>query len=286
MVLHKIKENILYSPPDETYDQPCLYAIVGNERTLMIDGGVSVALAKEFTDALQRETGRGVDYVAVTHWHWDHVFGLAGIDAPVLACRNTAEHLKEMAGYTSWADEALDERVRLGQEIFFCALHIKETYPGESRGTITIRQPDIVFDGPVSLNLGGVTCNLLKLPLVHTNDSIAIHVPEERVLFIGDSACQNSYDQPAHFSAPAVLALMDIIKGLDADIIAESHVEPCGPVEFWQNNSILEDAARGILAGCTDQASLMAHLRSISASNLPDDDVEKLVELFINGLHR
>jgi glyoxylase-like metal-dependent hydrolase (beta-lactamase superfamily II) len=281
--LKRINDHIFYSMPDNSCDQPCLYAIVGTERTLMIDSGVSSALAMEFVEELHRETGRGVDFVAVTHWHWDHTFGLAGIDAPVIACGKTAVHLKRVAGYSSWSDEALDDRVRSGEEIFFCAKHIKRLYPGKLRNQIAIRQPDIVFDGRMELRLGGITCSLLPLPVVHTDDCVAIYVHEENMLFLGDSTGPDFYARPNRYSALGVLELVSFIKGIAPVVIAESHSEPASPAEFWEDNGILEAAATGVLQGNRDKASLLEYLNSVYSGGLPADS-EEIVQLFIAGL--
>lgn len=285
MELKQMAEGIYYSTPDHEYDQPCLYAVVGESGVLMIDGGVSPERARLFTGALKLACGRGPTWVAVTHWHWDHTFGLAGIDAPVLACSATAEHLRRMAGYPSWSDEALDARIASGEEISFCADCIKKTYPGEARSSIVIRQPDVVFDGAVTIDLGGVTCRLEMLPKVHTNDSVAIHVPERGTLFIGDSTGQNSYALPAHYSAPAVLKLMDFIRGKGAAVIAESHALPASPAEFHACNGILEIAARGVLGGLHDENSLREHLVRESGGAIPED-LDEIVSLFISGIGR
>lgn len=283
MELERIAEGIYFSQPEHEIDQPCLYAVVGRDRTLMIDGGVSPEKACQFTCALGRETGRSIDFVAVTHWHWDHTFGLAGVDAPMIACAGTAARLKRLAGYPSWSDEALDERVRSGEEITFCADNVKKVYPGALRSRIVIRQPDVVFGGTLSIDLGGLTCNLEQLPPVHTDDSVAIHVPERGVLFIGDSTGPNFYDHPAHYSAPAVLELMEFIRGKGAAVIAESHAGPETPVEFWAVNGILETAARGVRSGIRSVPALMGHLHMELGPILPGD-AEEIAELFVSGI--
>ncbi len=283
--LRQIADGVWYQPADRTFDQPCLYAVVGERKTLMIDGGVTPALAGMFAGELRALTGRGVDYVAVTHWHWDHTFGLAGVDAQVIACANTAQHIARMASYQSWSDEALDERVRSGEEISFCAEYIKKTYPDQSRNNIVIRKPDLVFDGSVTLDLGGLTCELTPLPKVHTDDCVAIYVPQLQLLFLGDSTGQNSYEQPAHYAAPAVLELFRKIEAIDARLIMESHGEPANPREFFSDNRILIDAANGVLAGKCDKVSLLEHLKAQSADGLPED-AEEVVELFLNGIGR
>jgi glyoxylase-like metal-dependent hydrolase (beta-lactamase superfamily II) len=285
MKLKKLADGIFYSLPEQELDQPCLYAVVGRDRTLMIDGGVSQEKSRQFIELVKLETGRGVDFVAVTHWHWDHTFGLSGISAPVIACANTAAQLRRLKSYASWSDEALDARMLSGEEITACSYHIKKVYPGDTRNAIAIRLPDIVFEGSLSIDLGGVACNLEMLPRVHTDDSVAIHVPQRRVLFIGDSTGQNSYAQPAHYSAPAVLELMDFIREKDASVIAESHAGPQSPAEFWAGNGILETAANGILLGLHDRHSLMDYLLHNGTGSLPGD-VDEIVELFLNGIGR
>lgn len=281
--LKRIGGNVLYSSPYHELDQPCLYAIVGKARTLMIDGGVTPALARDFVDAVRSETGRGVDFAAVTHWHWDHTFGLAGLDAPVIARRNTAEHLKRISGFASWSDAALDARLRSGEEIPMCAECIRKAYPGVLRTGIRIRMPDIIFEKTISIDLGGLVCDLVPLPPVHTNDSLAIHVPDLGLLFIGDSTGQNSYDAPAHYSAPAVLELFRIIRSYDADLIMESHAEPADPKDFQTVNGILEAAADGVLKGCHDKTGLMGYLAERFEGDLPADTGE-IVDLFVNGV--
>lgn len=283
--LKRIGSQVFYQSPDHSCDQPCLYAIVGEKRTLMIDGGVSAGLASQFVDSLHAQTGRGVDFVVLTHWHWDHTFGLHGVKAPVIASANTAAHLKRMAGYTSWSDEALDGRIQSKEEIVFCAENIKKVYPGAARNDIRIRQPDVVFAGGMTICLDGVSCEIIPLPAVHTDDSVAIHVPEQRLLFIGDSTGQNSYDHPAYYSAPAVMELFRWIESKGAGLIMESHAEPATPEEFMKSNSILLDAARGVLAGCSDSNCLKQWLQATCAYELPVD-TDEVVDLFISGIGR
>ena len=282
--LIRLTDRILYSAPDHETDQPILAAILGDRYTLMMDGGVSPEVARAFTSALRMQTGRRVDFVVVTHWHWDHTFGLAGVDAPVIAHRNTAAHLKRMAGYASWEDDALEARIADGEEITFCADCIRKVYPGERRSRIEIRQADIVYDCTLTLDLGGVRCNLIPLPPVHTNDSVALHLAQEGVLFLGDSTGPNSYDRPKYYSVPAVLELADLVRSLGADCIVESHGEPMNEETFWAYNGILEIAAHCVKAGITDEKSLLRELKN-SLGELPED-AEEIAECFINGIGR
>jgi len=51
--------------------------IVGSERALLVDAGSSPAQGRAVRDAVVRLIDVGLAAVVVTHWHYDHAFGLA-----------------------------------------------------------------------------------------------------------------------------------------------------------------------------------------------------------------
>ena len=95
----------------------------------------------------------------------------------------------------------------------------RETYYADpNKGTI-------VFTGDLTLRVGGHTFRLLHTP-GHTPGQIAVHVPEERVVFTGDtifSACQTWLMTS---DVDLWLAALERIKGLDVDHVIPGH----GPV--------------------------------------------------------
>ncbi|ESU33690.1 hypothetical protein G3A_05660 [Bacillus sp. 17376] len=77
--IERIGEHSWYMTPISETDRPILGMVVGTERTLMIDAGNSENHANLFIDMLKE---KGVDepsYVVLTHWHWDHIFGLSAL---------------------------------------------------------------------------------------------------------------------------------------------------------------------------------------------------------------
>ena len=89
----RLTEHVYWMSPGKP-DRPSLAAVVGTERTLMLDAGASAAHARLFLDALKNAGVRAPDQIALTHWHWDHVFGAAAIGAPVIAHARTRDQLK------------------------------------------------------------------------------------------------------------------------------------------------------------------------------------------------
>jgi len=77
--LHRISDRVYWLPPGPP-DRPSLCAVVGERRTVMLDAGASAAHARLFLDGLAAEGAATPSYVALTHSHWDHVFGAAEVN--------------------------------------------------------------------------------------------------------------------------------------------------------------------------------------------------------------
>ena len=181
--LQRLSENIVYLPDDPTTDRPILAAISGANRTLMIDAGASPAHVALFHCECERQQIPRADFAVITHWHWDHSFGMSALAMPVIAHVETRNHLQRMLAY-AWTDEAVDRRVQEGIEIPFCAVMIKKEYA--NRDEIVITLPDLVFEIRLVLDLGGLHCVVEHVGGDHSNDSLIIFVEEERTLFLGD----------------------------------------------------------------------------------------------------
>src|SRR5215472_12880478 len=105
--------------PDDRTDRPALGAVHGERGTLLVEGGASTAHLGAFVAELERRGRPPVAGIVLTHWHWDHSFGSAAVNAPVIAHRLSAEALARQAKF-DWSDEALDARVAAGTELAFC----------------------------------------------------------------------------------------------------------------------------------------------------------------------
>ena len=277
--LIKLTDNIYYSEADHSIDQQIIAAIVGANKTLMIDAGVSREYALSFRDAVKHITGRDIDYVVLTHWHWDHVFGFSSLEMGSFGQMNIAAHLNRMKGYT-WEDEALYERVRSGEEIEFCAGNIQKVY-GENRD-ISIKLPEIYFDNRLDIDLGGITCELHHIPTDHTDDMTAVFVKERKVLFLSDALGPQFYADKPYYKSKTVKKLMEVIKSFDAEWFVVSHDCPRRLEEFLENTEILEATATLILDGVNDKHRLIDRLRQMMGDRLLNDD-EEVVQLFLNG---
>ena len=130
--LKRISERVFWLAPGPP-DRPSLCAVVGERGAVMLDAGSSAAHARLFLDSLSAEDVPPPRHVALTHSHWDHVFGAAEVGAPVIAHEVTAEALAELAA-TDWSDEALDRRVAEGVASEWHAANVKEELPSPRDG--------------------------------------------------------------------------------------------------------------------------------------------------------
>ncbi len=83
----------------------------------------------------------------------------------------------------------------------------------------------IVFTGDLTLRVGDHTFNLLHTP-GHTPGQLAVHVPEERVVFTGDTIFSGCQTWLMTSDVDQWLAALDRIRTLDVDLIVPGH----GPV--------------------------------------------------------
>jgi glyoxylase-like metal-dependent hydrolase (beta-lactamase superfamily II) len=180
----KLLSNIWCTEPVETTDRPVLSVVVGARRTLMIDGGNSPRHAEQLLHEIESIGVPEADYIAITHSHWDHVFGLAALKGIILTNRITGQDIRRLSSLR-WRDDELSERVRKGWVHPMSASMIREEIPGD-RSDFRIREPDVVNDTELEVDLGATVCRLEQIGGDHARDSTVVHLPRERIAFIGD----------------------------------------------------------------------------------------------------
>lgn len=283
---HKFQElgpHILIMHAEHDTDRPVLAAITGSRRTLLMDAGNSPAHAALFRQELARRGLRPPDLLVLTHWHWDHSFGMSGWKAPVIAHEETAQVLGRLAGF-SGTDEELEYLVQDGVISEESVRHIRLEYG--SAGAISVFKPDVMFSDSITLDLGGVTCVLRHVGGDHSADSCVLHVIEDKVLFLGDALGPSVYGGPRSYSSAVFLELMGHVYSYDADILVESHGIPMTAEEFRADIAPWESIARiaGMFSDDRDRV-LLELKRHLQVEELPPG-ILRGVEYFLAGARR
>ena len=213
MELKRLTEHIWMMPYEEERDRPNLCYVKGSRLGLAVDAGHSAAHVQEFYALLEKESLPLPDITVLTHWHWDHTFGMHAVHGLTLANERTDRYLAE------WKEKI--EKNGPGE---FLAIHesIRREYPA---GTdVTVRTADIVFDGELTLDLGGCTVKVLQAEAPHTDDSTLVYVENDRVLFVGDSTCHDFFTGIKRADLCAKMA--DTIRKINPAVIMEGHWIP------------------------------------------------------------
>ncbi len=227
MELKRLTEHIWVMPFETERDRPNLGYVKGENWSLAIDAGHSAAHTGEFYALLAKENLPLPSLTVLTHWHWDHTFGMHAIQGLSLANSRTNRHLAE------WKEKI----EKNGPKEFF-ALHesIRREY-SENPG-VTVKLADLIFSGEIMVDLGGCTVRILETEAPHTDDSVLIYVSQDKTLFLGDSAGDDFFTGIKN--ADLCRKLADTIRGIHPEICVEGHWEPVEP------ENTLDDLMSGI----------------------------------------
>ncbi len=135
--------------------------IVGSKSALVVDTGSTPAQGRHVRAATSTATDKPVAAAVVTHWHYDHCFGLAAFaDLETFAHESVRGRLRS----------AEAERVATGLGVNVGSLALP------SRGVVVA----------TAVDLGNRRVELVHLGRGHTDGDLVVVVPDADVVFTGD----------------------------------------------------------------------------------------------------
>lgn len=272
--IHKIGKSFWYITPVSLTDRPILGMVVGSKKTLMIDAGNSEEHMHYFLNELQKRGVPNPDLVVLTHWHWDHIFGLSALpDTVSIASKETEREMEKLIPF-SWSDEAIDARVNEGVEIEFCAKAIKEEYTNHRNIKITL--PDITIEKRAEINLGDVTCIVQQVGGDHAADSVIVYIKEEKILFLGDCIYPRMYAEKVHYTISETLRLLDVLETFDAETYIPSYQQPISKVAFDKEVAILRTIAKYTEVCKGDLPTIVKEYENYVKRELTEDELETI----------
>jgi cyclase len=168
----------------------------------------------------EAESHGTIRYVVNTEHHVDHIFGNYFFKGtgPVVHHRGVDDNFMVVGPILdpyAYAEEAIATDDPEGAAIF----PARDVYESDmNRGRI-------VFTGDLTLRVGDHTFDLLHTP-GHTPGQVAVHLPEERVVFTGDTVFSEVQTWLMTSDIDEWVAALDRIAGLDVDHVIPGH----GPV--------------------------------------------------------
>ena len=218
----KMSEHIYYLKYDEIGDRPNLYYINGKDYSIAIDAGNSKKHINEFYQALKDNKLREPKYTIITHWHWDHTFGLKYAKGERISSIKTYEKLKEVQKY-KWTIEDMKHRLETGEEIEFCFENIQVEY--NDLNDIEVALPDKYISEDLTFDLGDIEVKLFVRDSTHSRDSIFVYIPSDKALIVADADCPDYYHGSVYFQ-DKLIDMIKFFESLDYQYHCLGHLEP------------------------------------------------------------
>ncbi len=215
MELRKLSSRIYYYPHQPETDRPMLAYLKGEKIALAIDAGNSADHVDEFYRALETQGLRKPDLTAITHWHWDHTFGMHHIHGLSIAHCKTNELLnleRKKLSDNTYVEFLKKEDICFSREY---ANHQK----------VVAVSSDIEFGETLTVNLGRMTARLLHVESPHSEDTVVIYIPEEKILFLGDATSEDFFHD-GYMDTDKLQSLVRFIENSHCRHCLLSHTDP------------------------------------------------------------
>ena len=170
----------------------------------------------------QEAENRGpIRYLINTEHHIDHIFGNYFFRGAGLVVAHEEVYRQFMVvtpviNPYAYAREAIPTDDPQGASLF----------PDEETYFKDPNKPRITFTGDLTLRVGDHTFHLLGTP-GHTQGQIAVYIPEERVVFVGDTIFNNCQTWIYEADPDAWLKALRRIASLNVDYIVPGHGPVC-----------------------------------------------------------
>ena len=178
--------------------------IIGDDSVMIVEAQATPRLANKVIEKVRAVTDKPISHVALTHYHAVRVLGASAYNAQQIIMSDTARAMVVERGQEDW-DSEFQRFPRLFEG--------HESIPG-------LTYPTTTFSNTMTVYLGNRRVELMHLGRAHTAGDIAIHVPDQNVMFTGDiveyhSAC---YCGDGHFADWG--HTLDNIAAFEVDAIA------------------------------------------------------------------
>lgn len=277
-MLMQITEHVWYMPREEDHYRPALGYVCSGPKSMVIDTGNSPEHISDMYGYIRSQGMPDPSFSMVTHWHWDHVFGMSSSPAKSLANSLTNERLINMQHW-DWSDSALNSRVAAGLEIPAFAESIRKEVP--MRHSFKVTSTDISFDSRINVRLEDLMIELHHVGGPHSEDSTVAFVPQDKVLFLGDCYREDIYTGGGSIRLGELKLLLKRLETFDAEWFVPSHEDPIRKEDFMKKMD--EIAAIGEVVGDADELTEgKDRLAAAQKRDLTEEEVY-YVKRFVTG---
>lgn len=244
-------------------------AVLGADGVLVVDTRCSVQEGRELREELAKLTPRPVRWVVNTHAHFDHMWGNAAFDTPLM------EPPAEFWGHEDFA----------GDDPELPGYLLREGGPewAAKLAELVVRRPDRLVAASHSLDLGGRVVELRHAGRGHTDHDLVLWLPDADVLLGGDLVEQSG---PVAFGSdsfpldwPATLAAVADLT-TESTIYVPGHGDPAGAAFLRGQQEFVTAVAEQIRALHADGVPVG---RAVEAGKWPMEDASHFSDAVKRG---
>lgn len=144
--------------------------IVGDDGVMVVDTQATPAMAGDVLRRIREVTDKPIKYILLSHYHAVRVLGASAYGAEAIIASRATRELIEERGQQDFESEF---------ERFPRLFEGADSIPG-------LTWPTIVFDGRLTIDLGGRRVEIFSPGRGHTKGDTVAWLPEQRILYAGD----------------------------------------------------------------------------------------------------
>ncbi|MEV0374565.1 MBL fold metallo-hydrolase [Streptomyces sp. NPDC050636] len=241
--------------------------IASNGQALLVDTQFTLPATRTLLDAIHTAVpGVEITTVVNSHANGDHTWGnqlVAGAD--IISSAASAEHLCHEMGPEQLAALCKDEPST--PVTAYAARH----FGVFSFDGVIVVPPTSTFTGRKEVNVGRETVELIDLGPGHSAGDVAVHVPDDGVVFTGDAVFNGAHMVVWSDSLSACLTVCDTLLATGATTFVPGHgpiTDRAGVVQIRDSLARVREAATEFAAAGVELADAACLVMAGHAGNL------------------
>lgn len=187
--------------------------IVTEQGLVLIDTPAIPGEIRDLTNELSQISPLNIVYLIYTHEHFDHLIGSDHFRGQIVAHQRSIDEIKYL-------------KTNLPAEVNRYFPDVYRQYK-EAFDSTEIALPQITFEGNLELHIGNLAMKLFHAG-GHSKGSLAVHVPEDRVLFAGDNIVSGMPLVTPDSQFNEWIDFLYCVETMDVDNIIPGHGMACG----------------------------------------------------------
>ena len=181
--------------------------VVTREGVVVFDALGTPPLGDAMVAAIRKITPYRIVRVIVSHYHADHVYGLAALKA---------------AGAEIWAYRPGEAYFTFGIADERLAQRRRDLAPWVDESTKVLR-PDLWIDGDTAFRLGGVDFRVITVGGAHSAEDLMLYVEQDRLLYAGDLFFTGRIPFVGNANSRAWLAALERMTAIKPQVVVPGH---------------------------------------------------------------